>query len=126
VCCTEILRGRPEDPAVAALGNTEWLEVVADEPVPAVIAGWDLGPGESAVLAFAHAGPGRVAIIDDLAARRCAASLGIEVHGTLGLVLVARRQGRVPAARPVLEHLRRSGMFLSDRVLDRALALVGE
>jgi predicted nucleic acid-binding protein len=48
------------------------------------------------------------------------------VRGTLGLVLVARRRGVIPAARPVVERLRRSGMYLSDRVCDRALALIGE
>jgi predicted nucleic acid-binding protein len=64
--------------------------------------------------------------VDDLAACRCAAALGIPVRGTLGLVLVARSRGVIPAARPVLEQLRRSGMYLSDRVRDRALSLIGE
>jgi predicted nucleic acid-binding protein len=48
------------------------------------------------------------------------------VRGTLGLVLVAKQRGRIPAARPVLESLRASGMYLSDSVLNKALALVGE
>ena len=66
------------------------------------------------------------AVIDDLAARKCAASLGIPVIGTLGIVLRARRQGIIPAARPVVEDLLRGGMFLSRSLLDRALALVDE
>jgi len=78
------------------------------------------------VLAWAHARPGTLAILDDLAARRCAATLRIPVRGTLGLVLAAKRRGRIPAARPVLESLRASGMYLSDPVLNKALALVGE
>ncbi len=65
-------------------------------------------------------------MIDDLAARRCAASLGLKVNGTLGLVLLAKQSGRIAAARPVMEDLIRGGMFLSRLVLDRALALVGE
>jgi hypothetical protein len=70
--------------------------------------------------------PGCRAVIDDLAARKCAASLGIPVIGTLGIVLRARRQGIIPAARPVVEDLLRGGMFLSRSLLDRALALVDE
>ncbi|HVG22421.1 MAG TPA: DUF3368 domain-containing protein, partial [Blastocatellia bacterium] len=66
------------------------------------------------------------AIIDDLAGRRCAGVFGIPVRGTLGLILMAKRRGNIPAARPVLESLRQSGMYLSDRVLDEALALIGE
>lgn len=59
-------------------------------------------------------------------ARRCATTLGIPVRGTLGLVLTAKQRGTIGAARPVLEQLRLHGMYLSDRVMERALALVGE
>jgi predicted nucleic acid-binding protein len=52
--------------------------------------------------------------------------LGIPVHGTLGLVLLAKKRGRIEKARPVLDRLRSAGMYLSDRVLDEALKLVGE
>jgi len=51
--------------------------------------------------------PGCRAVIDDLAPRKSAASLGIPVTGTLGIVLRARRQGIIPAARPVVEDLLR-------------------
>jgi len=91
-----------------------------------MILAWDLGKGESSVLAWAHAHPGTEVIIDDLSGRRCAASLGIPVRGTLGLVLAAKKRGIIPMARPVLESLRQSGMYLSQRVMDRALLLVDE
>jgi predicted nucleic acid-binding protein len=65
-------------------------------------------------------------VVDDLAARRCAQALGIPVRGTLGLVLLGKRRGRLAAARPVLESLRRAGMYLSDSVMNRALRAVGE
>jgi predicted nucleic acid-binding protein len=64
--------------------------------------------------------------MDDLAARRCAQTLGIPVRGTLGLVLLGKKNGQLVAARPLLESLRRAGMSLSDSVMDRALRLVGE
>lgn len=78
------------------------------------------------MLAWAHLHPGAEAIVDDLAARRCAKVLGIPFRGTLGLVLLAKQRGRIARARPVLEALRSEGMFLSDRVLSEGLALVGE
>jgi predicted nucleic acid-binding protein len=58
------------------------------------------------------------------AARRCAQVLNIQTQGTLGLVVVAKQQGLVPAVRPVLEQL--AGMFMSDRLEDQVLAAAGE
>jgi predicted nucleic acid-binding protein len=95
-------------------------------PVPAIIQNWDLGAGESAVLSWGYANPGTEVIIDDLSARRCATTLGIPVRGTLGLVLTAKQRGAIPAARPVLEQLLLSGMYLSERIINQALKLVGE
>lgn len=122
----EIRRRGQGDPTVQALEGTPWLrELEPAEDSPRVLP-WELGPGETAVLSWAQAHPGCWAIVDDLAARRCAEAFGIPIIGTLGLVLRAKRKGRVPAARPVLEELREAGMYLGERVLNRALALVGE
>jgi predicted nucleic acid-binding protein len=122
----EIGRRGASDPTARAIVDTDWLVVTRTPHVPPQIQAWGLGAGESSVLAWAHAHPDTEAIIDDLAARRCAASLNIPVRGTLGLVLIAKRRGRIPAARPVLIQLKQGGMYLSDRVLAQALALVGE
>ncbi len=122
----EIRAGGPDDVAARALEATPWLTVIEVLSVPAAIQAWDLGEGESSVLAWAYADLGTLAIVDDLAARRCAATLRIPVRGTLGLVLVAKQRGRIPAARPVLDAMRVSGMYLSDSVMNKALALVGE
>ncbi|MEH1926720.1 DUF3368 domain-containing protein [Nostoc sp.] len=114
------------DVTVVALNNTDWLVVQETPPVPNVIQNWDLGQGESAVLTWGYVNPGTEVILDDLAARRCAAALGIPVRGTLGIVITAKQRGVIPTARPVLEQLRLCGMYLSDRVINQSLALVGE
>lgn len=67
-----------------------------------------------------------MAVIDDLAGRRCAEAMGLPLRGTVGLVLAAKQAGRIAAARPLLENLRTNGMYLSDAVLNRALRWVGE
>jgi predicted nucleic acid-binding protein len=123
---TEIGRRGANDPTARAIAETAWLIVAQTPAIPPQIQAWGLGVGESSVLAWALAHPGAEAIVDDLAARRCAASLNIPVRGTLGLVLTAKQRGRITAARPVLMQLRQGGMYLSDRVLNQALALVGE
>lgn len=75
---TEIEQYGETDVTVGAIAQTNWL-VVETPPVLELIQSWDLGAGESSVLAWAYLNPGTEAIIEDLAARRCAATLGIPV-----------------------------------------------
>lgn len=122
----EIRQYGADDPTARALATASWLRVVPAPPPPPLIQAWDLGEGETGVLTLAHLRPGTEAIVDDRLGRRCAAALGIPVRGTLGLVLAARRTGRIDAARPVVERLIQAGMYLSRPVVEEALALVGE
>jgi predicted nucleic acid-binding protein len=126
VVLEEIEKFGPADHTAMAVKSLNWLVVVDAGPVPAVVERWDLGSGEAAVLTWANAHPGTAAILDDLAARRCANSLGLPIRGTLGLILVAKRRRMIPQARPVLERLRAAGMYLSDTVMNRSLKTVGE
>ncbi len=121
----EVGRWGADDPVAQALEQTAWLKTVPNPTAPPSIQAWDLGAGETAVLSYAlleHA----TAIVDDRAGRRCAQAYRIPLRGTLGLALLARKRGKIDAARPLLERLREGGMYLSDAVLDRALAVVGE
>jgi predicted nucleic acid-binding protein len=103
IVATEIeIRGQ-SDPTAHAIANTDWLLVTQTQPVPTQILSRGLGPGESSVLAWAQAHPGSEAILDDLAARRCAAAFKIPVRGTLGLALIAKQCGRITPVRRVLE-----------------------
>lgn len=114
------------DEAAHSIGVHVWLECVPAIPASPAVAAWDLGAGESAVLSWAAAHPGCVAVIDDYAARTCAQVLGVPVVGTLGLALRAKVRGRVPFARPLVEELRRAGLYLSDALIRDALSAVGE
>lgn len=121
----EIARRGHHDSTAQALKTTSWLITRPAPDIPAAILEWRLGAGESATLALAHA-HNFEAIIDDLAGRRCAASLGIPVRGTLGIVLAAKQRGQIPKARPIIEDLMTAGLYLSRRVLEQALRRVGE
>jgi predicted nucleic acid-binding protein len=122
----EISARGAHDPTVLCLRNAPWLEIIPEGLIPPSILSWGLGAGESAVLAAAMAHPGRIALLDDMAGRRCAVAHGLPIMGTLGVVLEAKKTGRLLNARPVLEDLLRGGMYLRRSVLDAALALVGE
>ena len=93
----------------------------------AIVQGWDLGRGESAVLSFAVQNRGWRAVVDDGAARRCAHVLGVSVIGTLGIILRARKANLIPAAAPLLRKLKDEGFRLDDEIIRAALSgTVGE
>lgn len=122
----EIHRKGPADPAVQALDQATWLVSVDPGPIPANVAAFGLGDGETAVLAHALANSNSGVILDDRAARNVAAAFGISCQGTLAVVIFAKAHGLIPAARPVVEQLRQHGMYLSDHSMNQALAKVGE
>ena len=122
----EVRRG-PGDATVAALDSAAWIRVVESGPAPAELQEHRRDPGEAAVVTWALAHPGAIALLDDRRGRRAARTLGIPVLGTLGLVLDAKRRGAIPAARPVIEQLlRATGWYLSPAVIETALTRVGE
>ena len=89
-------------------------------------AGEDLGAGETEVLAIALECQDPIAVLDDAAARRIARSLGIDVRGTLGTLLDAKKAGLIEAVSPLLDHLQALGFRLDARTRATVLDLAGE
>jgi predicted nucleic acid-binding protein len=48
----EIRRRGPDDLTAQALEKTTWLTIVEASPIPATLRAWDLGEGETSVLAW--------------------------------------------------------------------------
>jgi predicted nucleic acid-binding protein len=113
------------DPVVQAIGGAGW-SVVPLSPVAESLSRWKLDPGEESVITIARHNPGSEVVIDDRAARRCAEAHGIAFLGTLGVVILAKRLGRIVEARPIIEDLRRAGLFVTDPVIADALKQAGE
>lgn len=122
----EIQAGSERDGTADKIKNLPSILRIADRPVPDRIRLWDLGAGESQVLAYGLERPGSEVVLDDLAARRCARSLGLSMIGTLGVVILCRHRGVISAARPVIETLREAGLRLKPALMEEALAKVGE
>jgi uncharacterized protein len=80
-----------------------WIRVVAVQQ-PEDIAALRLGAGERGVLAVGRE-RNAIIVLDDGPARSAAKRLGLRMTGTMGLLVQARRQGVLPALRPVLDRL---------------------
>ena len=65
-------------------------------------------------------------IIDDDAAKKTAIFLGLNVTGTLGVLLKAKREGYLEKVEPVINELLRDGLFISDTVKSYVLREAGE
>ncbi|MEM9293332.1 MAG: DUF3368 domain-containing protein [Acidobacteriota bacterium] len=122
----ELEAGAHRDDVAERVQQIDWIRAGNEGVVPTEISAWDLGPGESSVLAWAKNQSGYSCVLDDRAARACARSLQLSCVGTLGLVLEAKDVGLIPAARPVLEAMIRAGYYLGERLVRQALVRVGE
>jgi predicted nucleic acid-binding protein len=67
-----------------------------------------------------------ICVLDDLAARNCAAVHKVPVIGTLGILLRAKIAGYIPTLKPEVDRLVCAGSMLSDQVIRVALELAGE
>lgn len=102
------------------------FEPKVPERLPSQWLALDLGPGELAALALALDHPQRIVLLDDQLARRTAVTAGLTVWGTLRIVPEAKRRGLTPTIAPVVDRLRRSGLWMSDSVRLRILHLADE
>ena len=121
----EVRAGQHEDRAAATPMELAGRYRVEDIAAAASIEHWDLGLGEAQVIAHCVDGS-RWAVLDDRAARRRAAAHDVQVIGTLGVVLRAKKRGQVERARPLVKKLVAAGMFMGDEFVEGVLASIGE
>lgn len=71
----EVAAGRMNNPAGQKLNALQLLRCDDVSSVAPLVQAWDLCASETAVLSYALGNAGSVAVIDDMAPRRCARSL---------------------------------------------------
>jgi predicted nucleic acid-binding protein len=122
----EVSEGQKRGYDVPLLKSYEWLKVIKSSSVPSDWLSLDLGAGELETMALALENPERVAILDDALARRIAQAAGLNVWGTLKVLLEAKEQGITKSISPHVEQLKSSGMWISEDIRLRIFALAGE
>ena len=85
-----------------------------------------LHAGEIEVLLLARQRHAALVVLDDNAARKTAAFLGLDLTGALGILIAAKREGFVDSVGACLDELRAGGFRVSDVVASHALSQAGE
>ena len=124
----ELLAGRSKGYDVPNPTDFNWLHIVNPKSMPSEWLTLDLGAGEIAAMALALAleNPSRVILLDDMLARRTAQAAGLQVWGTLKILLEAKSQGVIDKIEPYVTNLSEAGMWVSAEVKHRILTLGGE
>ena len=108
------------------LKSFSWVEnALLPEPAQELLE-WDLGRGETSVIALAREHPGIEALIDDRAANRCARLYGISCRGTIGILLLAKERGELREVKGSLDALIKAGCWISKPFQKRILEIAGE
>ncbi|MGD0773378.1 MAG: DUF3368 domain-containing protein [Candidatus Solibacter sp.] len=122
----ELERGRSIGVDLPDVRRLTWLTIQAPEASDKVLAAADLGAGEKEVLALGREVPGAVLILDERLGRVHAEALKLTFTGTLGILLRAKAEGRIPRIEPLLDHLDLLGFRLSVRTRAAVLKQAGE
>lgn len=85
-----------------------------------------LDKGEASAIALALEIPDSTVILDDDKARKVAEKLGLELTGTLGVIVKAKLTGKVNSLKPYLSRLKSAGFRLSEELEKEALKEAGE
>ncbi len=119
----EIIR----EPAKQRVRRATWIKVESIQDVSQKdIFRARLHAGEVEVMILAREQRADLLIIDDDAAKKTAKFLGLNVTGTLGVLLKAKREGYLEKVEPVINELLCDGLFISDTVKGYVLREAGE
>ncbi len=84
----------------------------------------DLGEASAIVLATETADS--LTILDDFKAREAAKKLGLEITGTLGIIIKAKERGIVTEVKPILNSLLEAGFRLDNKIYAEILKMTSE
>jgi predicted nucleic acid-binding protein len=86
----------------------------------------DLGLGEAEVIVLAKEIAADRVVMDDQDARRLARRVGLDLIGTMGLLLAARLRGHIPSLQQEIERLQALGFRVTPPLIEAVLKEAGE
>ena len=111
-------------PTEPDLTQASWLTVVDAVIIDPTLPLLDVG--EAAALSLAQTIRARLILLDERKARRIAARIGLQVAGTLAVLLRAKQQGHIAAIRPYITQMQSQGRRFHPDLIARLLEDAGE
>ena len=96
------------------------------EPIALKVLESNLEAGESEAICLYEEIDANLLIIDDLEGRRVAERLGINITGTLGILLLAKREKFIDAIKPLLDEIVCHGFRVADELYKEILTKADE
>jgi predicted nucleic acid-binding protein len=118
-----------QHPAAEFVQNLSWLEVVTVENqqvVEELQKSFNLHLGESEAIALAEEIGASQLLIDEKAARKVAMARKLPLIGTVGILLLAKRQSLLDSVKDILDEMQVKGTRISDRLYVQVLTLAEE
>ncbi|MBE9146423.1 DUF3368 domain-containing protein [Planktothrix mougeotii] len=118
-----------QHPAASFVQNLAWLEVVAvnnQQMVEELQKSFNLHLGESEAIVLAEEIKASQLLIDEKAARKVAMARKLPLIGTVGILVLAKRQGLLDSVKDVLNEMQAKGTRISERLYGQVLILAGE
>lgn len=106
--------------------HRKWIgvRILGSSPPPALVAALDVGEAEVIALALEVGSP--LVLLDETAARAVARVRGLQVTGSLGVLLRAKKKGLLPAVKPSIDLMLSRGVLLGGSLVDSVLRGAGE
>lgn len=122
----EIMAGGRRDIGIRELQEHAWLRFGKIANVEKVEFLHELERGEAEVIVLAKEKGVDLVLLDEKVARQQARVLGLEVIGTLGLLLRAKRTGLVHSIRPLICKMLDNGIWIKKEIANGILMNAGE
>lgn len=104
----------------------EWIEIKEIKDKKSLSYFLDLDKGEAETIILANEINADLVIIDEKLARYHAKHANLKVTGTLGVLLKAKRKGKIKNIKTLLNELKEKGIWLNDKLVERVLKLANE
>jgi uncharacterized protein len=113
---------------LSVLNTLKWLNIQSPKNYSAVTSLLHIiDPGEAEAIVLAQELNADFLLIDDLKGRIYAQSLGIQIVGSVGILIKAKQQGHITLVKPYLDLLiTKAKSFIAPKLYQDALKIAGE
>jgi len=112
--------------AVPDLRSLPWVKEIESTPIEYPTLLLELDKGEKHTLDMARKLSADWVVIDEKIGRNMAEYLGLNVTGTLGVLLKAKQQAWIPSFRDAVESMMRQGIRYNLSLIDKLARQIGE